>query len=66
MEVTGLPPGKLAEFLMSRYKIFTVPIEHPEFRGLRITPNVFTTIPELDRFCSVMGDIARGRTSLPA
>jgi isopenicillin-N epimerase len=66
VEITGLPPGKLAEFLMSKHKIFTVPIEHPEFRGLRITPNVFTTIPELDRFCSVMEDIARGRTSLPA
>jgi selenocysteine lyase/cysteine desulfurase len=59
VEVTGIDPGAIATYLMDRHKIFTVPIVHPEFKGLRITPNVFTTLPELDRFCEVMEGIAR-------
>jgi isopenicillin-N epimerase len=36
-----------------------VPIMHEEFQGMRITPNVFTTLSELDRFCEQMELIAR-------
>ena len=43
---------------MDKHKIFAVAIVHPEFKGIRITPNVFTTLPELDRFCEVMADVA--------
>jgi len=28
--------------------------EHPEYTGIRVTPNVFTTIEELDRFCDAV------------
>ena len=34
-------------------------IIHEEFQGLRITPNVYTTLGELDRFCDQMELIAR-------
>lgn len=64
VEVTGVDPGAMATYLMDKHKIFVVPIVHPEFRGIRITPNVFTTLPELDRFCEVMEGIAR--KGLPA
>ncbi len=64
VEVTGIDPGKIATYLMDKHKIFVVPIIHPEFKGLRITPNLFTTLPELDRFCAVMDGIAR--KGLPA
>jgi selenocysteine lyase/cysteine desulfurase len=39
-------------------------IMHEEFKGLRITPNVYTTLGELDRFCNEMEKIAR--TGLPS
>lgn len=29
------------------------------FRGLRVTPNLYTTLPELDRFVEVMASIAK-------
>jgi selenocysteine lyase/cysteine desulfurase len=29
----------------------TTPIIHAEFNGLRVTPNVYTTLPEIDVFC---------------
>jgi selenocysteine lyase/cysteine desulfurase len=32
---------------------------HDEFKGIRITPNVYTTLGELDRFCNLMEMIAR-------
>ncbi len=59
VEIAGIAPGDLQRALMDRYKIFTTPIVHDEFKGLRITPNVYTTLPELDRFCDVMETIAK-------
>lgn len=59
VQITGMDQGALASYLMSAHKIFVVPIIHDEFQGLRITPNVYTTLHELDRFCEVMETVAR-------
>ncbi|MCB1025653.1 MAG: aminotransferase class V-fold PLP-dependent enzyme, partial [Acidobacteria bacterium] len=59
VKIDGIDPGKIGNHLFSKYKIFTTPIVHDEFSGIRITPNVYTTLWELDRFCNVMEDIAR-------
>jgi len=58
VEIEGVEPRALSVYLMDAHKIFTTPIIHEEFRGLRITPNVYTTLNELDRFCEVMKRIA--------
>jgi isopenicillin-N epimerase len=59
VEVVGVDPGQIQTYLMDAHKIFTVPIMHDEFRGLRITPNVYTSTKELDRFCEAMETIAK-------
>lgn len=59
IEITGLDPVQIANYLMSQHKIFTVPIVHEEFKGIRITPNVYTTLRELDRFCEVMDSVSK-------
>ncbi|MCU0454176.1 MAG: aminotransferase class V-fold PLP-dependent enzyme [Bacteroidetes bacterium] len=59
IEVMGIAPGAIGSYLMDKHKIFTTPIVHPEFKGIRVTPSVYTTIPELDRFCGVMADVAK-------
>jgi isopenicillin-N epimerase len=59
VEIVGVDPGQIVGYLMNTHKIFTVPIVHEEFRGIRITPNVYTSLKELDRFCEVMETIAR-------
>jgi len=59
VEIVGVDPPALQSYLMSKHKIFTVAIMHDEFKGLRITPNVYTTLYELDRFCNVMETVAR-------
>lgn len=64
VEVEGVDPGALAGYLWSRHRILVTSIDHPEFRGVRISPSVYTTLEELDRFCeAVEGVIRRG---LPA
>ena len=55
---------KIGSYLFDKHRIFTTPIVHEEFQGLRITPNLYTTLKELDRFCEVMANIAR--KGLPA
>jgi isopenicillin-N epimerase len=48
--VDGLDFGKLGTWLMANYRIVNTPISHPEFNGIRITPNVYTTLDEIDTF----------------
>jgi len=59
VEIEGVEPGPLTSYLMRKHKIFTVAIVHDEFKGLRITPNVYTTLKELDHFAAVMTDVAK-------
>jgi len=59
VKIEGIDPTAIGSYLFSKYRIFTTPIVHEEFKGIRITPNVYTTLGELDRFCVVMEDIAR-------
>lgn len=47
--VEGRKPGELDSFLLDKYKIHTVAIEWENIKGVRITPNVYTTTNELDR-----------------
>lgn len=58
-KIDGIDPVAIGSYLMSKHKIFTTPIVFPEFSGIRITPNVYTTLWELDRFCEVVTGIAK-------
>jgi isopenicillin-N epimerase len=56
----GFSMPKLAEYLMEKHKIMTVPIvTGKEYAGLRITPNVYTTLEEVDTFAAVMESVIR-------
>ena len=48
--VAGMDMAKLNGWLFDRYRIVNTYIGHPEFTGLRITPNVYTTLDEVDLF----------------
>jgi selenocysteine lyase/cysteine desulfurase len=58
-KVEGLDPEKIVEHLMSKYKIISTATVHEEFSGVRITPNIFTTLGELDRFCAAIESMVR-------
>jgi isopenicillin-N epimerase len=55
VSIDGLEPGALGGWLLSKHQIVTTPIVHPEFSGLRITPNVYTQPRELDVFVDRVG-----------
>src|ERR1044071_1786704 len=59
VHIDGTNPDAVVKYLFDKHRIFTVPIVHEEFQGIRITPNVYTTLSELDRFCDQMELIAR-------
>ena len=59
VEIVGLEPNAVRDYLWDRHRIITVSINHDEFRGLRISPSVYTTLSELDRFVDVMSHVAR-------
>ena len=56
--IEGIDPGKLASHLWDRYRLIVTPIKHPEFEGVRVTPNVYTTLQEVDLFGELMAQIA--------
>ena len=60
----GLDTKKLQAYLWDKQRIMTTPIDHPEFSGLRITPNVYTMPGEVDVFCDRMEKILKD--GLPA
>ena len=64
VHIEGTDPKAVTRYLFDKHRIFTVPIIHPEFQGIRITPNLYTMLFELDRFCSVMESITKN--GLPA
>jgi isopenicillin-N epimerase len=64
LSITGMDPHKLAEHLWARHRIFVTPIKHDEFDGIRVTPNLYTTLTEIDTFSQAIEDVlARGLTA---
>lgn len=46
--VAGKKPAELDSFLLDKFKVHTVAIEWENIRGIRITPNIYTTTKNLD------------------
>ncbi len=49
--IRDVDPVKLTEELWAKDRIFVVPIATQNVQGVRVTPNVYTTLDEIDRFC---------------
>ncbi|HSC25902.1 MAG TPA: aminotransferase class V-fold PLP-dependent enzyme [Vicinamibacterales bacterium] len=58
VQIAGVPSGKLVAHLWARWRIIATPIVHAEYEGVRITPNVYTTIEEIDTFAAAMEETA--------
>lgn len=66
VEIDGVDVAALRDWLWSKHHIYTIGVaprpsesEPPEFQGLRISPSVYTTLEELDRFCAAMEQVVR-------
>jgi selenocysteine lyase/cysteine desulfurase len=56
--VEGMAPAKLAALLMETYGIYTVAIDRGTVRGVRVTPQIYTAIAELDALVHALTDIS--------
>jgi len=62
VRLEGVDSGALRNHLWSKHKILTTYIGPPlpaETHGLRVTPNVYTTLEELDRFSEILERVLR-------
>jgi selenocysteine lyase/cysteine desulfurase len=57
--IKDLKPSELAKILLQKYKIWTVAIDTSNVHGVRITPHVYTTTNELDKFVKALKEIAK-------
>jgi isopenicillin-N epimerase len=54
VQIEGIDSGKLFGYLWEKQRIVTSPTKHAQFEGIRVTPNVYTTLDEVDIFIDAM------------
>jgi len=58
--IDGLEPAALASHLWAKWRILVTPIGHAACPGVRVTPNVYTTLGEIDTFSRAMEEAIAG------
>jgi selenocysteine lyase/cysteine desulfurase len=66
ISLQGVDSQKAYESLWSKYRIITASIKHAEYQGLRITPNIYTTLQELDTFGDAIEEMLKAGTGTAA
>jgi len=56
--IEGMTPNDLAKTLLEKYRIFTVAINNPGAMGVRVTPQIYTSVAELDAFVKALKEMA--------
>ncbi|SVE16578.1 uncharacterized protein METZ01_LOCUS469432, partial [marine metagenome] len=59
VEIKGEDMPRLRNWLWDQHRILTVSINHSQFQGLRISPSVYSTLEEVDRFVEAMEHVLR-------
>ena len=62
ISLQGVDSQKAYETLWAKYRIITASIKHAEYQGLRITPNIYTTLQELDTFSEAIEEMLKNGT----
>ncbi len=57
--IEGVDSGKLTEYLFEKHRIIVTGIGHPACPGIRVTPNVYTTLAEVDAFAAAMEGVIK-------
>lgn len=58
--IEGMKAEDLASKLLKQYHIFTVAIDHEDVKGIRVSPHIYTTLKNLDRFVEAVAEIVKG------
>jgi selenocysteine lyase/cysteine desulfurase len=57
--IEGIPAAQVSTFLWDRYRIIANAVTRDDYQGVRITPNVYTTLQEIDTFSEAMERILK-------
>jgi selenocysteine lyase/cysteine desulfurase len=57
--IKGMEPDALADLLYERYSIYTVAINHPHVKGVRITPHLYNSIKEIDALSNAIDELVK-------
>jgi selenocysteine lyase/cysteine desulfurase len=57
--IKDIPAPKIYDFLWGKYRIITATINRPEYNGVRVTPNIYTPLEEIDVFVAAMEDLLK-------
>ncbi len=56
--IEGMKPNDVADYLYDNHKIFTVGINRESVKGVRVTPHLYTTLPELDLLVGAISELS--------
>jgi selenocysteine lyase/cysteine desulfurase len=54
VQIEGLESAELAKWLREERKILVTSVKHDQFEGIRVSPSVYTTLEEIDRFTDAL------------
>ena len=64
--IDGIDVGDLSKFLMDKYRIVVValkggapPNQVYDYQAIRVSPNIYTTLEEIDTFVAAMEDAVK-------
>jgi len=64
--IDGMEPAKITTFLWDKYRIIVaglaggqLPAQRYDWKGIRVTPNVYTTVGEVDTFIGAMQELLK-------
>ena len=57
--IDGIKATDINRFLWNKYRIITTAITRDDYQGIRVTPNIYTTLEEIDTFAAAMEDLLK-------
>ena len=58
VQIEGVDTREINSYMWDRYRIVLTPVVRDDYEGLRVTPNVYTRLQEIDQFADAMLEIA--------
>ncbi|HEY2150920.1 MAG TPA: aminotransferase class V-fold PLP-dependent enzyme [Vicinamibacterales bacterium] len=59
VSLASVDAPKAYNYLWTKYRIITASIKRDDYQGLRVTPNVYTTLGEVDTFAEAIQDLVK-------
>ena len=57
--IQGIKAADINKFLWDKYRIITATIAREDYQGVRVTPNIYSTLEEVDTFAAAMEDLLK-------